>query len=172
MTEQTLQSAYDRRTLLADFARSAAGLFFTLGPALFLNPIPVLFWIFLAAGMLFLAFGAKTLQKWFTTVEMTADSLTIRAPFTATLTWKDLSTAKLRFYATRRKTRKGWMQLSLKDGRVRIVVDSALTDFDTVAKYAAHWIKTNDVELDIPSRENFLALGIRMDGNSERGTEK
>ena len=165
MTDQTLHSAYDRQPLLADFARSAAGMVFTLGPALFLNPIPVLFWIFLAAGMLFLAFGVKTAQKWVTRIAMTADTLTVTAPFKASLAWKDLKSAKLRFYATRRKSRKGWMQLSLKDGRSRIVLDSALADFDSVAKYAARWIKENHLELDIPSRENFLALGIRLDGN-------
>ena len=61
------------------------------------------------------------------------------------------------------------MQLTLKDGRTRIVLDSALQDFDTVAKYAARWILENGIELDIPSRENFLALGIRLDRNA--GTE-
>jgi hypothetical protein len=167
MTDQTLHTAYERRPLLADFARSAAGLLFTLGPALFLNPIPALFWIFLAAGMLFLAFGVKTAQKWVTKVSMTAETLTVSTPFTASLAWKELRTAKLRFYATRRKSRKGWMQLTLKDGRTRIVLDSALQDFDTVAKYAARWILENDIELDIPSRENFLALGIRLDRNTD-----
>ena len=166
MTDRTIESEYERGPLLADFARSAAGLFFTIGPALFLNPIPVLFWIFLAAGMLFLAFGVKTAQKWVTKVVMTEDTLTVTAPFRASVTWKDLNAAKLRFYATRRKSRKGWMQLTLKDGRGRIVLDSALADFDLVAKYAAGWIKRNDIELDIPSRENFLALGIRVDGNT------
>ena len=169
MTDGTLHSSYERGPLLADFARSAAGLFFTLGPALFLNPIPILFWIFLAAGMLFLAFAASTAQKWFTKVTMTADSLTVSTPFSASLNWRDLQSARLRFYATRRKSRKGWMQLTLKDGRAKIVLDSALADFDLVAKYAARWILENDIELDIPSRENFLALGIRLDRNS--GTE-
>jgi len=166
MTEQTIHSAYERRPLLADFARCAAGLFFTIGPALFLNPLPVLYWIFLAAGMLFLAFGVKTAQKWVTKVAVTADTLTVTAPFRASLAWKDLKSAKLRFYATRRKSRKGWMQLTLKDGRSRIVLDSALADFDLVAKYAARWILENGIELDIPSRENFLALGIRLDRNA------
>ncbi|WP_425407124.1 hypothetical protein [Hwanghaeella sp.] len=167
MTDGILHSRYDRRMLLADFARSAAGLFFTLGPALFLNPIPILFWIFLAAGMLFLAFGVKTVQKWMTRVEMTAETLTVTSPITASLTWKGLQSAKLRFYATRRKSRKGWMQLTLKDGHSRIVLDSALEDFDTVAKYAARWILEKRIDLDIPSRENFLALGIRLDRNTE-----
>lgn len=167
MTEQVLHSTYDRRTLLADFARSAAGMAFTLGPALFLNPIPVLFWIFLAAGMLFLAFGVKTAQKWVTRVSMTADELTVSTPFTASIAWKDLKSVKLRFYATRRKTRKGWMQLTLRDGRSRVVLDSALEDFDTVSKYAGRWILRNDLDLDVPSRENFLALGIRLDRNTE-----
>lgn len=169
MTDKTLHTGYERGPLLADFARSAAGLCFTLGPALFLNPIPILFWIFLAAGMLFLAFGVKTAQKWVTRVEMTEDTLTVAAPFPATLTWKDLQSAKLRFYSTRRKSRKGWMQLTLKDGRARIVLDSALADFDPVAKYTARWIMANEIDLDIPSRENFLALGIRLDRNAGAG---
>lgn len=167
MTDETLHSSYDRGPLLADFARSAVGLFFTLGPALFLNPIPILFWIFLACGMLFLAFAVKTAQKWFTTVTMTADRLTVITPFSASVKWKDLQSAKLRFYATRRKSRKGWMQLTLKDDRAKIVLDSALADFDLVAKYAARWIQENDIDMDIPSRENFLALGIRLDRNSD-----
>lgn len=169
MTDAVLSLRYERGPLLADFARSGAGLFFTLGPALFLNPIPVLFWIFLAAGMLFLAFGVKTAQKWVTKVEMTADNLTVSTPFSASLAWKDLNAAKLRFYTTRRKSRKGWMQMTLRDGRAKIVLDSALADFDLVAKYAARWITRNDLELDIPSRENFLALGIRLDRNDDAG---
>lgn len=169
MTDKVLHSRYERGPLMADFVRGAVGLFFTLGPALFLNPIPVLFWIFLAAGMLFLAFGVKTAQKWVTKVEMTPDGLTVSTPFTARLAWKDLSSAKLRFYATRRKSRKGWMQMTLKDGRARIVLESTLADFDMIAKYVARWVAENDIDLDVPSRENFLALGIRLDRNDGAG---
>ncbi len=172
-TAKTLDTQYERGPLLADFARSAVGLFFTLGPAVFLDPMPILYWIFLGGGMLFLAFGVKTAQKWISKVSMSSETLTVAMPFSSTLTWKELRSVKLRFYETKRKSGKGWMQLTLKDsGGARIVLDSALNDFNLIAKYAMRWVGEKDIELDIPSRENFLALGIRpQTGQSKTGSE-
>ena len=163
MTDLAKRFSYDRGPIYADIARSAVGSTVTLGPVLFLDPIPVLFWIFLAGGGLFVTFGAKTLLKATTTVSVDTQGLHVSGPISRSVAWDDLQSVKLRYYATRRKSETGWMQLNLRDSRQKVAVDSALSGFEPIARIAAKQILDKDLEIDIPTRENFNAMGIRMD---------
>ncbi len=144
-------------------ARAVIGSAVTLGPVLFLDPLPVLFWIFLACGALFVAFGAKTLLKFVTGVSVDASGVHVSGPIARSVAWDDLQSVKLRYYATRRKSDKGWMQLNLKDSRQKVVVDSGLAGFEPIARIAAKQVLDKELTIDIPTQENFNALGIRMD---------
>lgn len=163
MSDVSQQYSYDRGPIYADLARSAIGSTVTLGPALFLDPLPVLFWIFLACGALFVTFGAKTLLKAVTSVSVDTTGLHVSGPLSRSVAWNELQSVKLRYYATRRKSDKGWMQLNLRDGSSKIVIDSGLSGFEPIARIAAKQVLDKDLEIDIPTQENFNALGIRMD---------
>ena len=163
MSELSQQYSYDRGPIYGDMARALIGSAVTLGPALFLDPLPWMFWIFLACGALFVVFGAKTLLKFVTNVSVDTSGLHISGPISKSVAWDDLQSVKLRYYATRRKSDKGWMQLNLKDSRQKVVVDSGLSGFEPIARIAAKQVLDKDLVIDIPTQENFNALGIRMD---------
>ena len=167
MNSQTQQYSYDRGPVYADLVRSAAGCAVTFGPVLFLNPIPAVFWICLAGGALFTVFGIKTLVKAATTVSLDDREVRLTGPLSASVAWDDLRSVKLRYYATRRKSTQGWMQMILRGAGRKVVIDSALDGFETIARTAAAHVLKNDLEVDFPTQENFNALGIRLDTQQE-----
>lgn len=163
MTSPDQEYFYERGPVLGDLIRSGLGCVISWGPVIFLDPLPVIFWIFFACGCLFTAFGLKTLLKAVTTVSLDDSRLQQSGPLAKSLDLSDLKSVKLRYYATRRKSGNGWMQLNLRDSRQKIVIDSALSGFEPIARLAARWALERNLDIDDTSRENFNALGIRLD---------
>ncbi|MDJ0684198.1 MAG: hypothetical protein QNJ84_05835 [Alphaproteobacteria bacterium] len=158
---------YDRGALLADYARAMIGLVLCAGILLFLDPIAWVAWPLMAGLGLFAAFLLQTLAKDRTRIAADADGLQAvvdLGPLSIrnSIQWEDLQTVKLRFYATKRKSREGWMQLTLKDGATTVKLESTLDGFAAIAKTAGTVAGRRDLPLDTPTRENFLEVGVRL----------
>lgn len=158
---------YDRSALWADYARAMIGLVLCAGILLFLDPIAWVAWPLMAGLVLFAAFLLQTLAK--ERSRISADESGLQAvvdlgplALRKSLQWEALQTVKLRFYATKRKSREGWMQLTLKDGATTIKLESTLDGFAAIAKTAGTVAGRKDLPLDTPTRENFLEVGVRL----------
>lgn len=155
---------YSRGALLADDARGAAGLAICAAPLIFLEPMTWLVWVLIACAAVFAVFLLRCAIKHLTVVRVSDDAIATDGPLRARIHWAEVTGVSLKFFATKRRSREGWMQLKLRDGARRIVVDSHLEGFTGIAERAGRAVTANRVEVDIPTRENFAALGVRLDG--------
>ena len=166
MSEDRVTYRYPLASLVPDGLRAVVGLAFTGVP---LASLPVASWfgMVLAAGvLLFGVFGATTVLRARTEVQVDDDGIETRPGRRGRIRWSRLRSVKLRYFAVRRErertrgqgARRGWMQLVLKgeDGVVRL--DSRLDGFDDVLRRAAS--VAADLRLDPVTQANFEAAGF------------
>lgn len=157
---------YPLRTLVGDYLRAIAGL--ALG-AYVLIAVDASFWILVVFGgmaLLFLVFGLRTVQRHLAVVALSNEGIACRDFSTKKIYWRDLEQVKLRFYGMRRRAQSegsGFMQLTLRGGRVKITMDSSLDSFDLVAWRAAKAARDNALSLDPATAGNFLGIAIDPD---------
>ncbi len=153
---------YDPKALRGDLVRAGLGLAMT-GLPLALVPVhPAVAVVFGSATALFAVFGVRTgLRRW-TVVEMDHRGIRAEGPARVEIAWEDLREIQLRYYATRRDRRGGWMQLHLK-GRAALTVESTLDGFDRIAERVAAVAKARGLPLSEATVRNFGALGIAID---------
>lgn len=152
---------YSRTALRADFIRAGAGVALTIAP---LTAIPILSVpgvILGGAGLLFAVFGSRTWLRSRSTVIVTEEGVAVNALFQRKIDWQHLTEVKLRYYSTRRDRSRGWMQLTLANGKKKISLESTLEKFEEVAEAAAQAARRQGIELSPSTEENLRALGIR-----------
>ena len=130
-------------------ASGAAGIFFGL------------------AGLLFLAFGVRTLVRHGSIFELTAEGIRRSnakkfGPSAIRLLWREVTTVKLSFYSTRRDRSNGWMQLRLTGSGGKISLDSTVGGFEKIAERAAQAATENGLRLGAATLSNFAAAGISV----------
>ena len=158
---------YPLRSLVGDYIRAFVGVAVGLGV---LVSVPVSWVIALVFGsitLLFLTFGAWTVNRHLVQVAVTNDQIGCRGFGTKSLSWDELSRIKLRYYGVRRQTKasgSGFMQLTLRGGRTKLTFESSLDGFDFIAWRAAKAMRDNAAQVDPTSAGNLLALGIDADG--------
>ena len=160
---------YPRKTLRNDFLRAAVGVAACAPLAAFTRGTSFGMWLFLALTALFLAFGVRTWLRARTGYRLTATGLVRtkaatgdgpeREPATR-IDWSGLSGLKLRFFPLRRDRSDGWMQLTVRAGRVRLSIDSTLEGFDDIAAAALAAGVRNDLPMSRTTLANFRALGL------------
>lgn len=170
---------YPPAALRADFLRAGAGLTLTLSPFLLLSPHPLIGVPLAAASALFGVFGARTVQRKMTRVEMDEEGLMLHAPLGAAIRWREVTLVDLRYYSTRRDRQHGWMHLTVKGrsaatGKTRrIDVESTLDGFAEVAAAVARAADANRLPMSSATQENFASLGIIVeDWRPEAAKEK
>jgi len=150
---------YPRSSLYGDYLRAGFGLVVTAGPALLVDladPIAVLF---AALAALFAWFGARTVLRQMSWVELSPEAIAVRGPLERRLPWHDLERVKLAYYAPRRSREGGWLQLTLRGDRGRpIRVDSTLEDFDRVLSQVRSEVEAKSLALDPTTASNFDAM--------------
>ena len=164
MTEASIHR-YPANEVVADYARALAGLVLTLGPLAVFNVLPVMVYILGGLGALFLAFGFRTLLRHMTHVEVSAEGIRMDGPAGRTVRWRELDGMALRFYATRRDRRDGWMQLKLKADGGTLTLDSSLDGFSGIVQQALRAACANGVPLEARTLANLPGLGIAAPGD-------
>ena len=152
---------YPNSALIPDYARAAIGLFLTAGPIIAFEPLVWISVILGAAALIFLALAGQTILKQLSTVTITPDGIEISALGKRYIRWREIEGLKLKFFASKRKSKEGWMQLTLQSSSTRITLDTNLQDFSDIVEMAARAAVENRIDVDTTSRENFLAIGIR-----------
>ena len=163
---------YPMATLRGDYIRAGVGLLLSLGPALAVPLSSAADFVLLPAAGLFLVFGIRTWQRQRSRVRVDGRGISIFPPRQASLDWRHVRSVRLSYFSTRTDRREGWMQLTLKGndpqrgtGLGTIRIDSALDDFERVARCAAAAVRMNGLEVGAATRANFDALGIDLSEN-------
>ena len=149
---------YAPRALASDYARAGIGLAVSGGPLIFLRPATVVAVVLGALAAIFALFALRTAIRQFTVVEVTADAIRAHGPAGKRLAWDEIDRVRLDYYATRRESGSGWMQLKLGGGGGQIRIDSTVGEFERIA--AAVAAAAPGADMTETTRGNFQALGI------------
>lgn len=159
---------YSSASMAGDYLRSAAGL---VPSGLILATVPVGSVAAVVLGgfaALFGVFGARTLLRHATRLEMSARGVRAVGPWRRMILWSELDRLRLTYYSTRRDRKSGWMQLELGAGRSRLRMDSRIDGFEAVVRRAALAAMARGLPLSDATAANLEALGIRSYGEGGR----
>lgn len=159
---------YPRSIMRHDYIRAAAGIAICLPLTIMAWDTAFGRWLFLALTGLFAVFGVRTWLRSRAEYRLTDGGLMLTnaglSGRSATrVAWADLKKLTLRFFPLRRDRSEGWMQLTLRAAGARVVIDSTLEDFDTIATAALAGALRNEVPMTSATLSNFQALGISPD---------
>lgn len=155
--------AYPMRAVVGDYARAAAGLVIVGTPLAVGPPAPVVALVLAAMALLFAVYGAKTVARHLTRIEVSERGVRAIGPLAHAVAWGDLASVKLAYYSTRRDRDRGWLQLRLGGAGDGVAVDSRLDGFDDLAAVAAREAEARGLRLDPATVANFEALGVHVD---------
>lgn len=156
-----IRFAYPTSAMLGDYARAAAGLVPTAA-ALAAVPVDLTAAIVLGAfAAVFGAFGLRTALRHGTSIEVTDTALIASGLRSAAIRWNELDRMRLAYYSTRRDRREGWMQLDLRSGWSRLMIDSRIEGFTELVRVSAKAAERRGLALDAATSVNLEALGIR-----------
>ncbi|MFQ5935288.1 MAG: hypothetical protein ACE5LB_02615 [Acidiferrobacterales bacterium] len=152
---------YPLNSVAGDYARAAIGFVFTAVPAMLFPMALVPRVILLALGAVFLGFGLQTALRHRTCFTVT-DQYILAQPRGVRLQWRELTDVRLGYYTTHRESKRGWMQLTLKDRKRSLRMDSRLDGFIEVAQRAAESAYENHLLLDPTTMTNLNGLNVRL----------
>jgi hypothetical protein len=143
--------------MLADYLRGWAGMALAAVPLATMRPAwPVSLGLLGLIG-LFAVFLVQTWRRQHSRVRLAPEGLSVVGDGERHLAWRDLNTLRLRWFGSRNLGR-GWLELELHGGGVRLVVTSALERFDEVVAEAVQAANDRGVPLEPATRANVAAL--------------
>lgn len=151
---------YDRRTLMHDYVRAGIGAALCLGPLLVVEGGSIMVYVLAVLGTVFVVFGARTLLRHRSAIELTTEGVRVHGPWPRFLAWRDLTVMKLAYFSTGRTKTRGWMELKLRGGGTTMSFDSSLDGFEPVVAAALHAARSNDLTLSEVTRANLDAMGF------------
>jgi hypothetical protein len=144
------------RVLVGDYLRAGAGL------AVCFPPLLVVEWTLSVVGILG---GPSALFAWLGLRTVARQRAVVRADDRGIargnrhLPWGDMTRVTARRFGARRKDG-GTMEMTLRGPRVRIDLDSEITDFVALAGRIFANARNADITFDAKTRDAFAALGL------------
>lgn len=152
-----VQLAYRRLPLLADYLRGWAGLGLAALPLITMAPSwPVVIGL-VALIILFIGFLVQTWHRQQSRVVLVPTGVAVIGDRQGRLAWRDLDGLRLRWFGSRGQGR-GWLELELRGGGVRLVMTSALDRFDDVVAEAVQAANDRGLPLEPATLANVDAL--------------
>lgn len=151
--------AYPNAALVADYARAAAGLAFA-GAALLVPMYWLLTLASAAAAVVLLAFGVRTAMRQASRIVIDEQAIAVEGPLPRVIPWGGLERLSLRYYATRRDRKHGWMELRLVGAGRRLIIESQIDGFEQIAAAAFRAAAARGLELDASTKANLAAMGL------------
>ena len=162
----TTAHRYPRGDVIGDFMRGGLGLAATALPLLLVELAVWVAVVFAGLAALFALFLLRAAERQATVVEAGPQGLAVSGLRGRAIAWDRLSGLRLAYYSTRRDRQRGWMTLTLKDGRRSISLESTLDGFDPLVERAAAAALANGVEFDRTTLANLDAMGIDATADS------
>ena len=154
---RAVELTYRRIPMLADYCRGWAGLILAAFPLVTLAPAwPVKLGL-LGLMLLFLVFLIQTWRRQRSRVLLAPGGLSVAGDDQRRLAWRDLDGLRLRWFGSRNRGR-GWLELELRGGGQRLVLTSALDQFDEVVAQAVQAANDRGLPLEPSTRANVAAL--------------
>jgi hypothetical protein len=137
--------------------RGWAGLALTALPLATMEPTwPVALGLIALIG-LFVGFLVQTWRRQQSRIRLAPTGVEVVGDGQRRLAWRDLDDLRLRWYGSRRHGR-GWLELELRGGGVRLVMTSALDRFDELVAEAVQAANDRGLPLEPSTRANVEAL--------------
>jgi hypothetical protein len=170
---------YPLSALAFDYLRGVVGLGISVLILQATGTDTPVFWVFVGLAVLFLIWLMNTLLRHASRIRFDQDGLTSTPWPKKSIAWSGLKRMELRYYTTKRKSRKdqkpdrdtataadrpkdkGWMTLTLKSDGQRIDIESTLPHFADIVARAAHAAREAHLPLDQVTIENLSAIGVK-----------
>ena len=147
--------------MIGDILRGAFGAVIVFTPVVTLALHILMQIILVCLGVLFLWFALRNTIRLQTRIDVDETGITINGAGQRQLHWDELTNCHARYFSTRRDRSDGWLQLTLEgQNRNKVVLDSALMDFDQLAEHAAYHAHRMGYEIDVVTAENLTAIGV------------
>jgi|OM-RGC.v1.017658580 hypothetical protein len=152
---------YDRMSVIGDILRGGVGGVIVLAPVASLALHWAMQGILIGLGLLFWWFALRNTMRLQTRVDLLEDSIIIDGISREQLHWRELTAVHARYFSTRRDRSDGWLQLTIEGhNRQKMVIDSAIMDFDQLAEHVAYHAQRQGLEIDVVTAENLTAIGV------------
>ena len=177
MSEQQLLR-YSRRDLATDYMRASFGGAVCLVPPVIVDVAAVMAWVLIAVGTVFVIFALRTVLRHMTVYDLGPDGMRASGPIAATVSWNGLSAMNLAYFSMRRKKHDrtgfsgtgGWMELTVREGKRAIKVDSSLEGFDDIVHLAVNAARERRLQLNSVTLANLAAMGFLYNADGGEGS--
>ena len=155
---------YPMNALRGDYLRGAIGLFVTVGLLVAATKITIFQYIFAAGALLFLGFFLRTAQRHLTTFSFSNDTFQANGPLGKNISLPAVIDIRLRYFSTRkdRTGKGGWFELTIRDPKSKISVDSTINGFDQIMQHCVDIIHQNKLAPSETTIENFSSAGFPL----------
>jgi hypothetical protein len=151
---------YPPQTLFGDYMRAGLGLLLTVPPLMFLGPgTAIAIALVIVAGVC-LFFVARTVERNRAVIAVDDDAIVVTSFTRSELRWADLARMTLAYYAVKRDKEGGWMEMTLRDDKTTIKLDSRLEGFMGIVVRAARIARERRIPLNQITLSNLKALKI------------
>ncbi|MFL2916989.1 MAG: hypothetical protein ACJZ2I_01995 [Thalassobaculaceae bacterium] len=155
---------YPMNALRGDYLRGAIGLFVTVGLLVAATKITIFQYIFAAGALLFLGFFLRTAQRHLTTFSFSNDTFQANGPLGKNISLPAVIDIRLRYFSTRkdRTGKGGWFELTIRDPKSKISVDSTINGFEQIMQHCVNTIHQNKLTPSETTIENFSSAGFPL----------
>jgi hypothetical protein len=151
---------YPLSTLMGDYVRAGLGVLATFAMFLFLDLGAAGVITLLIIGGVSLFFLLRTVDRNQTVVSLDDEAITMKGLRGATVAWSELARMTLAYYTIKRDKSDGWMEITLKDAKATIKLDSRLENFGAIVVKAARVARARRIPLNQITLSNLKALNI------------
>ena len=155
---------YPMNALRGDYLRGAIGLFVTVGLLIAATKITIFQYIFAAGAVLFLGFFLRTAQRHLTTFSFSNGSFQANGPLGKSISLPAVIDIRLRYFSTRkdRTGDGGWFELTIRDSKSKISVDSTINGFEQIMQNCVNTIHQNKLTPSETTIANFSSAGFPL----------
>ncbi len=114
--------------------------------------------ISLAAIAVFLAYGVIAVRRSKDVLVLSDTSIVVNGWRRRIIEFDQMTVVRLAYYSTRRDGEKGWMELTVKAGGQRLMIESEIDDFNRIATAIYDAAINNTITLSPVSQRNFAVL--------------
>jgi hypothetical protein len=151
---------YPLPTLMGDYIRAGLGVLATVAMSMFLDLGAAGVITLLIIGGVSLFFLLRTVDRNRTVISLDDDAISLTGFRGAKLAWDDLARMTLAYYTVKRDKSDGWMEITLKDAKATIKLDSRLENFGAIVIKAAKVARARRIPLNQITLSNLKALNI------------